>query len=147
MFSHKMTIKSGNNFDQKFGSDNMVNIAIIDKNEIFSDSLKIMLEQVADFNVNVYKTEFGLDRDESGFVPDVLLLDAEFGTNRSKEVLEKENGAVWQKKTLMMVMFKDDFSFDSFNFPMILKSSSAKDFENKVRELASKLNEHKNPEI
>lgn len=125
----------------------MVNIAIIDKNEIFSDSLKIMLEQVADFNVNVYKTEFGLYRDESGFVPDVLLLDAEFGTNRSKEVLEKENGAVWQKKTLMMVMFKDDFSFDSFNFPMILKSSSAKDFENKVRELASKLNEHKNPEI
>ncbi len=132
-FSHKITIKSDDNFDQKFESDKMVKIAIIDKNEIFSDSLKTMLQQVADFQVKTFKTVNGFYLNQHGFVPDVLLLDAGFG----KEGGKKNFGSGWPVRILLMVMFKDEVVPDLNENDLILKSSSALEFENKIRTLAS----------
>lgn len=113
----------------------MVNIAIIDKNEIFSDSLKMLLEQVVDFKVKVFNPEISFSINDIGFVPDVLLLDTGFGKEKCKQISGNVCGTKWPDKTLMMVMFKDEFYLDFYDSPMILKSSCAREFENRIREL------------
>jgi hypothetical protein len=115
----------------------MVNIAIIDKNETFCDSLKIILEQVEDFKVKIYNSENSFSGNDIGFVPDVLLLDTGFGKERCKQISKKVYGTKWPDKILLMVMFKDELYLDFYNTPMILKSSCAKEFENRIRELAN----------
>jgi DNA-binding NarL/FixJ family response regulator len=118
-----------------------VNIAIIDKNEIYRESLKTVLEQINDFRV-VFSTGDCNCLKMPGNLPIwVMMLDDSFGKEQCQElVIEAE--AKWKSiKTLILAMYKEELNMDFGNVPVILKSSGKMEFEKRIRKLTSNQND------
>jgi DNA-binding NarL/FixJ family response regulator len=113
-----------------------INIAIIDKNEIFRESLKILLEQIEGFSVIVDANDCNFLNFSDTIPPiQVLLLDNSFGKEKCT-VWMKETLAQWKSvKTLMLATYKEELGFGSMDTEVILKSSGKKEFEYSINKL------------
>ncbi len=113
----------------------MINIAIIDQNETFRESLKTLLEQISDFRV-VVDTDDGNFLKTPNTVPiQVLLIDNSIGKEKCNEFIQNTMLKSKSVKSLILTMYREDLVFCADRTDIILKNSSKKDFENRIKNL------------
>jgi DNA-binding NarL/FixJ family response regulator len=113
-----------------------INIAIIDRNEIFRESLKILLEQIEGFSVIMDANSCDHLNISNTISPiQVLLIDSSLGKEECT-VWMNETVAQWKSvKTLMLATYKEELGFGLVDTEIILKSSGKKEFEYRINKL------------
>ena len=119
-----------------------MNIVIIEQNKIFRESLKTALNQVNDFKVVFDADDSRFPETISNVQVNLLLLDYSFG----KITCDKTIAAalsIWPAvRFLFLTNYKEEFAFDSMKTTgAILKNSSKKEFEDKIRVQQTNKNE------
>ena len=112
-----------------------MNIVIIEKNKIFRESLKTVLNQIQDFKVIFDSDTINYTEDISNIHVNILLIDYNLGKSKCNETINKAI-AVWGDtvKFLFMTDFKVECAINGINtIDIILKNSSKTEFENKIR--------------
>jgi DNA-binding NarL/FixJ family response regulator len=113
-----------------------INIAIIDKNEIFRESLKVLLEQIEGFSVIVEANDCNFLNFSDTIPPiQVLLLDNSFGKEKCTAWINETLVQLKSVKTLMLATYKEELGFSSMDTEVILKSSGKKEFEYSINKL------------
>jgi DNA-binding NarL/FixJ family response regulator len=115
-----------------------LNIAIIENNEVYRESLKTLLGQVPDFEI-VFDTDRNGSLENFKNLPvQLVLLDYDFGKSTCNEIMNKALSAWPTVKFLLLTNFKEEFSYFTGNeADLILKNSSKKEFEHKIRKQQS----------
>ena len=113
-----------------------INIAIIDRNEIFRESLKILLEQIEGFSV-IMDAANCVNLNISNTIPpiQVLLIDSSFGKEECNFRMNEEPVQSKTVKTLMLATYKEELGFGMVDTEIILKSSGKKEFEYRINKL------------
>jgi DNA-binding NarL/FixJ family response regulator len=112
-----------------------INIAIIDKNEIFRESLKMLLEQIPGFHVTICSGMNKCADSLTGEPPEVLLLDDCIGQNRCRSIIDE---ILLQNKSLKIIVLTIDPMSLYLGYPgtkVMLKYSEKKEFEFEIRSL------------
>jgi DNA-binding NarL/FixJ family response regulator len=115
----------------------MINIAIIDQNRTFRESLKTLLEQIQDFRVVLDSGEDSCLRNPCNDPVQVMLIDNAMGREKCNELIDEAISQFNHLKALILTMFKDELNLDSGKAEVMLKCSSKKEFENRIKKLAS----------
>ena len=113
-----------------------MNIIIIEQNIIYRESLKTALSQVNGFNV-VFETDNGSFPETLHPVQvNLILIDYDFGETKCTETMLKAL-SIWPTvRFLFLTNYREEFLFESINTTdIILKNSSKKEFERRIREL------------
>jgi len=113
----------------------MINIAIIDQNETYRKSLKMVLEQVEGFHVVLESGEYSCLKGDDEITIQVLLINYSPGNRKCAEQISEASMNRNFLKSLILVMYKDELNLDFDEADVILKSSSKKEFEKRIREL------------
>ncbi len=112
-----------------------MNIVIIEQNKIFRESLKTVLNQIQDFKVIFDSDTINYTEDISNIHVNILLIDYNLGKSKCNETINKAL-VIWGTavKFLLMTDFKAECAINGINTTdVILKNSSKKEFENKIR--------------
>jgi DNA-binding NarL/FixJ family response regulator len=112
-----------------------VNIAIIDQNEIYRESLKTLLEQIEGFRVVLVSGDFNCSFNLLNNPVEVMLIDNSIGKQKCDELIGRALSQGNSIKTLMLAMYRDELILDYGNIDVILKNSGKKEFEGRIREL------------
>jgi DNA-binding NarL/FixJ family response regulator len=115
----------------------MINIAIIDQNRTFRESLKTLLEQIQDFRVVFNTGETNYLENLPKNAVQVLLVDNAMGREKCNELIDAALSQSNHLKALILAMYKDELNLDSGEAEVMLKCSSKKEFENRIKKLAS----------
>ncbi len=115
-----------------------MNIVIIEQNKIFRESLKTALDQIPGFTV-VFDADNDSAFDGIGNIHvNLILLDFGFGNDKCKETILKGSSLWPTVKFLLLVNYKEDCNLNRSRIPdVLLKSSTKKEFENKIRKQQS----------
>jgi DNA-binding NarL/FixJ family response regulator len=110
-----------------------IDIAIIDHNDIYRESLKILLEQINGFHV-VYISGNGENMENYRNLPvRVILLDDGLGKEKCSELIIKAE-KLWESVSILfLAMYKGEVVPGTRPGRFILKSSDKKEFEKKIR--------------
>lgn len=113
-----------------------MNIVICEQNKPFRESLMTALSQIKDFNVIMHCGYSNLQFKNIEFQVDVFLMDYSIGDLKCCEIINKAL-AVWPEiKFLVMANYKEKLPFSFIKTGnYILKSSSKKEFEIKIRDI------------
>jgi DNA-binding NarL/FixJ family response regulator len=114
----------------------MINIAIIDPNEIFRESLKIMLEQIDGFRVILETNDCNRFKTMVDSPVQVLLIDNGIGADKQNELIADASRQGINTKSLVLTTFKEDLPTGTGRNNSILKISGKKEFETRIRLLA-----------
>ena len=112
-----------------------MNIVIIEQNKIFRESLKTVLNQIQDFKVIFDSDTISYTEDISNIHVNIILIDYNLGKSKCNETINKAK-AVWgiSVKFLFMTDFNEECTINGIKTSdIILKNSSKKQFENKIR--------------
>jgi DNA-binding NarL/FixJ family response regulator len=115
----------------------MINIAIIDQNRTFRESLKTLLDQIQDFRVVFDTGETNYLESLPQNAVHVLLVDNTMGREKCNELIDEALSQSNHLKALILAMYKDELNFDFGKADVMLKCSSKKEFENRIKKLAS----------
>jgi DNA-binding NarL/FixJ family response regulator len=115
-----------------------MNIVIIEQNKTYRESLKTALSQVNDFKVVFDAGDSRFPESISNVQVNLLLLDYSFGEIKCNETITAAL-SIWPAvRFLYLTNYKEEFAFDSMKTTgAILKNSSKKEFEDKIREQKS----------
>ena len=112
-----------------------MNIVIIEENKIFRESLKTALNQIPDFEV-VFDADNNRYPEEISNIPvNLILIDYSAGKNKCSETMNKAL-LVWGTtvKFLFLTDYEEVCAINGIKTSdIILKNSSKKEFENKIR--------------
>jgi DNA-binding NarL/FixJ family response regulator len=114
-----------------------VNIVIVELNKIFRESLKTALNQIPDFEVVFDSDNNGYFDNLSDQQIQLVLIDNNMTNNKCNDIKNKAL-ALWPEvKFLLMTNYKNEEYNIEINKStnVILKNSSKKEFEDKIREL------------
>ncbi len=114
-----------------------MNIVIIEQNKIFRESLKTALKQIAGFNIVFDSDNNGCFDILSDQQIQLILIDNNITKSKCIEI-KKKALVLWPSvKFLLLTSFKkEECNIDLDRATnAILKNSSKKDFENRIREL------------
>jgi DNA-binding NarL/FixJ family response regulator len=110
-------------------------IAIIDQNETYRESLRILLSQVKDFRIVLVSGDgdclFGSDN----FPIHVLLLDSSFGKEKCAAITSEAEAQWGSIKTLILATFREDSDPNCETSEIILKNSDKKEFEREIKRI------------
>jgi DNA-binding NarL/FixJ family response regulator len=113
----------------------VINIAIIDRNRTFRESLKTLLEQIKNFRVVLDCDDNSCPENPGNDPVHVMLIDSSIGKEKCA-FLMNETLAQWESvKTIILAMYKDELNLDSGKAEVMQKSSSKKEFENRIKKL------------
>jgi DNA-binding NarL/FixJ family response regulator len=113
-----------------------MNIVIIEQNKIYRESLKTALSQVKGFDV-VFETDNGSFPETLKHVQvNLILIDYDFGEEKCNETINIAY-SIWPAVSfLFLTNYKEECNFDNIKISAaILKNSSKKEFECRIREL------------
>jgi two-component SAPR family response regulator len=108
---------------------------IFEQNKVFRESLKTALDQIQDFNIS-FDTESD-NYPETIYNEDIqlIIIDSCLGKNKCSEIISKAAN-IWPRvKHLFMINYKEEISNGFNNVDYILKPSTKKEFEDKIRDL------------
>ena len=112
-----------------------MNIVIIEQNKIFRESLKTVLNQIADFEVVFDADNNCFPEDISNIQVNLILIDCNLGKDKFNETIKKAI-KVWGPsiRCIFLTDYKEECTINGIeSSDIILKSSSKKEFENKIR--------------
>ncbi|MEI8202213.1 MAG: response regulator [Bacteroidota bacterium] len=112
-----------------------MNIVIIEQNTIYRKSLKTVLSQIDDFKI-VFDSDNGdyLDQIPSLDI-DLILLDFSIEKMECDEIIKKAIARWKAVKIILLLQFKEESINKLIGVTdIIFKTSTKKDFENKIRE-------------
>jgi len=112
-----------------------MNIVIIEQNKIFRESLKTVLNQIPDFEVVFDADNNWYPEEMRNVVVNLILIDYSFGKTKCNEAMNKAL-LVWGTtvKFLFLTDYKEECANNNIkSSDIILKHSSKKEFENKIR--------------
>lgn len=115
-----------------------MNIVIIDLNKIFRESLKTVLDQISDFNVIFDSDNPGSLEEISNVQVHFILLDYSLGKARCNETIGTATSLWPAVNFLFLTNDKEDCIFENGKISdIVLKNSSKKEFEIKIRKQQS----------
>lgn len=112
----------------------MINIAIIEQNRTYRESLKVMLEQIKDFHVVLVSSQ---DRSlvvYNGAPVQVVLYDASIHPDQWSETTRAALATGIPYKVLLLAMFREELI--ACNHPdKMLKSAGKSEFESRIKRM------------
>lgn len=112
----------------------MINIAIIDNNKIYRESLRMVLEQVDDFMVMIVPHDAFCFQEPGASDTDIMLIDSDLFNSLQNKALRKSL-AVLQTKSILLTMEADELPPGGDNLHSIRKGSTKQEFETMIREM------------
>ena len=111
-----------------------MNIVIIERNKIYRESLKTVLDQIPDFNVVFEMDNTGSLEDNKNIQVNLILIDYNLGKDKCNETVNKAISLWPDVKFLLLTTYKEEHDFErNKGFDVILKNSSKKEFEYKIK--------------
>jgi len=111
-----------------------MNIVIIEQNKIFRESLKTALSQVNDFKVVFDADNSVFPETISNVQVNLLLIDYDLGEVTCNETITKVCSVWPDARILYLTNYKEECDLNFINTDQaILKNSSKKEFEDKIR--------------
>ncbi|MBN3034970.1 MAG: hypothetical protein JW861_05245 [Bacteroidales bacterium] len=112
----------------------MINIAIIDQNRTYRESLKTMLEQIEGFRVVLISSDDGCLSTKDGVRAQIVLFDYNIPPTRWSEVTKIALATGMPYKILLLTMFREEFVACNYTDKM-LKSSGKSEFEFQIKRM------------
>ena len=111
-----------------------MNIIIIDQNIIYRESLRTALDQIPDFKVVFDMDNPGSLENINNIQVHLILIDYSFGKIKCNETMMKAVSLWPGVKFLLLSTYKEECNLNSIKtIDFMLKNSSKKEFENKIR--------------
>ena len=111
-----------------------INIVIIEHNSIYRESLKTALDQVPGFKV-VYDADNYTTMNKAGNAQvHEFLIDSESGISNCDETIRKAHADWPNARFLLLTAYREECNLHGrIKYDFILKNSSKKEFENKIK--------------
>lgn len=113
----------------------MINIAIIDQNITYRESLKTVLDQVDGFRVVLDSPDGTWVKTENEKPVQMIIMDGSIGNDKCKEIMNQASETGMSFKTLILAMFKEELDYDYGNAAVMLKSSGKNEFVRKIKSI------------
>ncbi len=113
----------------------MINIAIIDQNLTYRESLKTLLEQVDGFRVVLDSPDGAWVKTTNENPVQMIIMDGSIGNEKCKELMNQASETGISSKTLILAMFKEELDFDFGNAAVMLKSSGKNEFVKRIKSM------------
>jgi DNA-binding NarL/FixJ family response regulator len=113
----------------------LINIAIIDKNITYRESLKTLLEQVDGFRVVQDSPDGTWVKTVNEKLVQVIIMDGSIGNEKCKEIMNQLSQTGISSKTLILAMFKEELDYDYGNAAVMLKSSGKNEFVRRIKSM------------
>ena len=113
-----------------------MNILIIDRNIIYRESLRTALDQIPDFKVVSDMDNTGSLENINNTQVHLILIDYSLGKNKCNETMMKAVSLWPDVRFLLLSTYKEECNLNNIKtIDIILKNSTKKEFENKIRQL------------
>ena len=111
-----------------------MNIVIIAQNKIFRESLKTVLNQIKDFDVAFDSDNFYMLENPGSHQIQLILIDFSMSKEKCVDIIT-EALRLWPSvRFLFLSDYKEEYTINGIkSSDIILKNSSKKEFENKIR--------------
>ncbi|TSA27058.1 MAG: DNA-binding response regulator [Bacteroidetes bacterium] len=120
----------------------MIHIAIIDQNKTYRESLKTILEQIEDFRV-VHDSPDGKCFNGSDDIPvHILMIDGSMSKGKCSELVQNTLTSSISIKTIVLAMFNEELDYDYGKTEVMLKSSSKREFELRIKKMMANQKEY-----
>jgi DNA-binding NarL/FixJ family response regulator len=113
----------------------MINIAIIDQNITYRESLKTLLEQVDGFRVVLDSPDGTWVKTANENPVQMIIMDGSIGNEKCKELMNQASETGISSKTLILAMYKEELDDDFGTATVMLKSSGKNEFVSRIKSM------------